>query len=123
MGSSGLVLWTVVPLFTAWISTAHSSLLPTVAIDTTIGPSATYLATGDKGFTARPLFFVRGGDIYDCALEGAGNSGHYWSGTVRSDNTTRLSLLNSGGLYTQYYINKYYGLSLRYVDYLSQYRR
>ena len=86
-GASGLVLCAVAPTLTSCTLSAQTSILPTAAIGTSEGPSAGYPATGDKGFTARPLFFVRGGYIYykiEQTLTEAGHIGLYYSNTIRA---------------------------------------
>ena len=112
-GASGLVLCAVAPTLTSCTLSAQTSILPTAAIGTSEGPSAGYPATGDKGFTARPLFFVRGGHIYSGTLRHAGYYGYYWSNTVQSDTDARYLDFYSGGIYTQNYSNQAIVFSLR----------
>ena len=91
-----------------------------VPLTTVVGPSedpsAAYPATGDKGFTARPLFFVRGGDINSRTLYNAGFTGRYWSSTVQSGTGARSLNFNSGGSYPQDGSNRVNGFSLRWLD-------
>ena len=78
---------------------------------------ALYPATGDKGFTARPLFFVRGGYTHESiyALSGAGHLGVYWSSATRSAIDAYDLRFHSGNPNTQNYDYRFYGLSLRCV--------
>ena len=71
--------------------------------------------TEDKGFVYSPLFFVRGGYIYNRTLSNAGYYGIYWSSTVQSDTNARRLLFNSGGSATQNDSYRYDGFSLRWL--------
>ena len=98
MVTSGLVLWAVAPALTSCSSAAQVSILPTTtAVGTAVGPSAGYPATGDNGFTARPLFFVRGGYV-SIRLYDIGYGGSYLSSTVRSDTNIRIMAFSYEGV-------------------------
>ena len=74
---------------------------------------ALYPATGDKGFTARPLFFVRGGSINNRNLNNAGRTGNYLSSTVQSSTSIYNLNFNSGGSDTRASNYRYLGFFLR----------
>ena len=75
---------------------------------------ALYPTTGDKGFTARPLFFVRGGYSVSQSLRNNGYRGFYSSST-NSSKMDIIYLLFQNGYIVNDNNNKMRGYSLRYV--------
>ncbi|MBR3332199.1 hypothetical protein IKG28_01030 [Candidatus Saccharibacteria bacterium] len=80
---------------------------------------ALYPATGDKGFTARPLFFVRGGRVGgSISLVYAGYGGRYWSSVIKSSMDIYNLGINGIEIYLEDTHEKYRGFSLRCVTYI-----
>ena len=73
-----------------------------------------FYITGDKGFTARPLFFVRGGYVLGGSSNRAGYSGFYCSSTIMSDQEAYyLSFASTNVLTQNHNITRVNGRSLR----------
>ena len=83
-------------------------------------------ATGDKGFTARPLFFVRGGNLtvnlsYVGILQYTGDFGRYWAGTNKSKTNAFCIELDSADVEFGDVLRNT-GRSLRCVAYIPRQR-
>ena len=96
--------------------------LPTISSSASVAPGSTnefavlkalYPATGDNGFTARPLFFVRGG-IVSVTLYHSGSGGNYLSNTVASGNSVWALKVGSSNVGMEG-ASRFYGRSLRCV--------
>lgn len=62
------------------------------------------------------LFFSCSGYGYGRSWYNRGSRGFYWSSTWNSSRHARTLVFDSGGVYPQYYDNRYYGFALRPVQ-------
>ena len=61
-----------------------------------------------------PYYLLRGGDLNNSSLYGAGSFGYYWSSTPNGSSGAYYLYLDSGSVSTYSYY-RYYGFSVRCV--------
>ena len=66
-----------------------------------------------SNFMNAPYYLLRGGNLDNSSLYGAGSGGYCWSSTPNGSSSAYF-LSISGALYT-YYFDRYYGFSVRCV--------
>jgi uncharacterized protein (TIGR02145 family) len=69
----------------------------------------------DKKAATYPLYFVRGGEVWDAGLHSAGANGLYWSSTVNSSDEAYGLDLSSDAINVASEANRYNGRSIRCV--------
>ena len=66
------------------------------------------------------LFLPAAGNFNGTSYNNGGSNGNYWSSTLYSSTNGRSLYFNSGNVYPQYGLNRYFGFSVRAVRAVSE---